>query len=196
MKVQAYAASIGHSIWFSEDRGEHWLRAPTNTGGIYNESRCWSVSTHPQRPGEVLAGTDQGIYRWMPGLKRWVHLPSPLDDLQVLQVTQDPNDPNFIVAGCRPNEVFISEDAGQRWRKCTVSDRVQADFINTPRVTSIQFDPKDRNAIWVTIEIDGVFRSDDRGKSWRKLVKGLRTDDTHNLIIFDDLGEAPRPLLD
>ena len=188
MKVRAYAASIGHSVWFSEDLGEHWLRAPTNIGGIYNESRCWCVATHPARPGEVLAGTDQGLYRWSPGERRWTHLPSPMDDLQILQVAQAPHDPDFIVAGCRPHEVFISEDGGLRWRRCRISERVQAEFINTPRVTSIQFDPRDRDCIWITIEIDGIFRSDDRGATWRKLNEGLRTDDTHNLIVFDDLG--------
>ena len=39
MDVTAYAASIGHSIWFSHDLGESWNRAATPTGGIYNESR-------------------------------------------------------------------------------------------------------------------------------------------------------------
>jgi photosystem II stability/assembly factor-like uncharacterized protein len=193
MKLRAIAASVGHSVWFSDDLGQSWLRAPTNVGGVYNESRCWCVCTHPARPGEVLSGTDQGLYRWAGVPGRWHHVPSPMEDLQILQLAQHPSDPDFIVAGCRPHEVFISHDGGTVWRRCRISDRVQADFINTPRVTSIQFDPTLPDTIWLTIEIDGVFRSDDRGVTWRKLVKGLRTDDTHNLIIFDDLG--PRRVL-
>jgi hypothetical protein len=34
MKTVAYAASVGHSVWFSHDTGETWNRANTNTGGI------------------------------------------------------------------------------------------------------------------------------------------------------------------
>lgn len=40
MDVTAYAASVGHSVWFSDDTGESWSRAHTNTVGIDNESRC------------------------------------------------------------------------------------------------------------------------------------------------------------
>jgi hypothetical protein len=43
MDFTAYAASVGHSVWFSHDNGESWNRAHTKTGGIYNESRCWCV---------------------------------------------------------------------------------------------------------------------------------------------------------
>ena len=74
MNVTAYAASVGHSVWFSHDLGETWNRAFTPTGGIYNESRAWCVATHPARPGDVLAGTDLGVYRWTVAADRWEHL--------------------------------------------------------------------------------------------------------------------------
>src|SRR3954462_3005477 len=102
MKVTAYAASIGHSVWFSHDLGESWARAHTPTGGFYNESRCWSLSVHPDRPGEVIAGTDLGIYRWTAGSKRWTHVPSPMDGLHIHQLAQAPHDPDVIFAGTRP----------------------------------------------------------------------------------------------
>ena len=83
MNVTAYAATIGHSVWFSYDLGETWNRAATPTGGIYNESRCWSLSLHPKRPGEVLAGTDIGVYRWNYRKERWEYVVSPMDDLHI-----------------------------------------------------------------------------------------------------------------
>lgn len=189
MDVTAYAASIGHSIWFSHDLGESWNRANTNTGGIYNESRCWSLSTHAARPGEVLAGTDIGVYRWAPHQERWNHVPSPMDGFHIQQLVQHPDDPDFIVGGTRPAALFVSEDGGERWAKAAVGNASESEFINTPRVTSIQFDPADRDTIWATIEIDAIWRSRDRGHTWSRLNDGLRTDDIHNMVIIDDLGD-------
>lgn len=189
MDVVAYAASVGHSVWFSYDVGESWNRAHTNTGGIYNESRCWSLCTHVTRPGEVLSGTDLGVYRWDPLAARWNHIPSPMDGFHILQIEQHPEDPDFIVAGTRPASVFISEDGGKTWFKAPIGNATECEFINTPRVTSVGFDPADIDTLWITIEIDAVWRSSDRGRTWERLGKGLRTDDTHNIVVIDDLGD-------
>ncbi len=193
MNVTAYAASVGHSVWFSHDLGTNWARAHTHFGGVYNESRCWAVSTHPRRPGEVLAGTDQGVYRWDPVVKRWDHLPSPLDPFQILQIAQAPWDPDFILAGTRPAELFRSMDGGANWQRLQLGNAVECAFINTPRVTSVHFDPRDRDALWVTIEIDAIWRSLDRGESWERLDKGLLTDDVHTIVLVDEIG--PRRIL-
>lgn len=193
METVAYAASVGHSVWFSHDLGETWNRAHTETGGIYNESRCWCVSTHPALPGAVLSGTDLGVYRWDHEAARWNHLPSPMDGLHILQLAQHPDDPDFIVAGTRPAAVFVSEDGGRSWSRGPLGNASECGFINTPRVTSIQFDPAQPDTVWVTIEIDAIWRSRDRGRSWERLAQGLRTDDTHNLVIIDD--DGPRRIL-
>ena len=186
MNVTAYAASVGHSIWFSHDLGETWNRAFTPTGGIYNESRAWCVATHPARPGDVLAGTDLGVYRWTVAGDRWEHLPSPMDGLHILQIGQSPHDADVVFAGTRPAQLYRSADGGRTWRRCDVGNSVECEFINTPRVTSIHFDPRDRDTIWITIEIDGIFVSRDSGESWEKCIEGLKSPDTHNLVFFDD----------
>jgi hypothetical protein len=193
MEPVAYAASIGHAVWFSHDRGEHWQRAHTTTGGIYNESRCWAIAVHRERPGEVLAGTDQGIYRWDPRAEHWVYLPSELDQLQVLQLAIAPHDPDLVFAGTRPAEVFRSRDGGRTWSRCRLDNARTCRFITTPRVTSIHFDPREPETIWVTIEIDGIYRSRDGGDHWEHLGDGLLTDDVHTLAIIDEAG--PRRIL-
>ena len=184
MKYTAYAATM-QGIWFSHDDGESWSRLLTPTGGMYNEARCWAVETHTDRPGNVLAGTDQGLYRYTREKNRFDYIPSPMDSLHILQIARDPRDPDFIVCGTRPGEIFISEDDGESWRRSQFAAATECWFINTTRVTSIKFDPVDANTIWVTVEIDGVFRSTDRGKTWTLLVDGLIDDDTHDLVFHD-----------
>ena len=39
------------------------------------------------------------------------------------------------------------------------------------------------------VEIAGIFRSRDGGRSWELLVEGLRDPDVHNLVIMDDLDD-------
>ena len=160
----SYAATM-QSVWFSEDEGKSWNRLLTPTGGFYNEARVWAVHTHVDRPGDLLAGTDQGLYRFSEASGRFEYIPSPMDSLHILQIAQDPHDPNFIVCGTRPGEIFISEDNGENWTRATLNASTECWFINTSRVTSIHFDPKDRDTIWITVEIDGVIRSTDRGKT-------------------------------
>ena len=184
MKYTVYAATM-RSVWFSRDEGEHWNRLLTPTGGMYNEARCWSITTHPKRPGELLVGTDQGLYRWTKDSNRFNYIPSPMDSLQILHIEQAPDDPNFIVCGTRPAEIFISEDNGLSWTRSNLDASTECWFINTPRVTSIHFDPLDYNTIWLTIEIDGIFRSQDRGRTWEVLNDGLLDCDTHDLVFID-----------
>jgi len=177
----AYAATM-QNVWFSRDDGTNWSRLPTPTGGFYNEARTWCLSTHPDRPGELWTGSDQGLYRYSEGTGRFDYVPSPMDGLHILRVVQDPRDPSFIVCGTRPGEIFLSEDDGATWTRANLNASTECWFINTSRVTSVNFDPFDRDTIWITVEIDGVFRSTDRGRTWKLMVRGLHDNDTHDLV--------------
>lgn len=184
MDYTAYAATM-QGVWFSHDQGENWARLLTPTGGMYNEARVWAVETHADRPGEVLAGTDQGLYRYTSEAGRFDYIPSPMDSLHILQIARDPRDAKFIVCGTRPGEIFLSEDDGESWTRSNLNAATECWFINTSRVTSIKFDPAERDTIWITIEIDGVFKSTDRGRSWELAVEGIVDRDTHDLVFYD-----------
>ena len=188
MKYTGFAATM-QAVWFSDDEGKAWNRLLTPTGGLYNEARCWALATHAKRPGELLAGTDQGLYRWTREHNRFDYIPSPMDDLHILQIAVSPDDPDFIVCGTRPAEIFISEDSGLTWTRSNLNAAAECWFINTSRITSIQFDPLDSDTIWISIEIDGIFRSQDRGKHWVRLVDGLIDCDTHDLVFIDNDNE-------
>jgi photosystem II stability/assembly factor-like uncharacterized protein len=58
--------------------------------------------------------------------------------------------------------------------------------IGTPRITSMVVDPTDSRTVWAGVEVDGVYRSDDHGRTWRSLDPIGPTpfhDDIHGLAV-------------
>jgi len=138
--------------------------------------------------GSVLAGTDQGVYRWHGAEQRWEHLPSMLDELPIWSLVQSPHDRNVLLAGTRPAALYRSEDAGKSWTRLAVEFPAQCRAVERPRVTQILFDPDDASLVWAGVEIDGVYRSTDAGRTWTKRMEGLISDDIHGLAAVRENG--------
>ena len=181
MKSKAVAPTM-QGTWLRDDEGQHWIRLLTPTGDFDNEARCRAVRVHPDRPGEVLAGTDQGLYRNREESGRFDPIPSPMDSPQVLQIAQDPREPDFIVRGTRPGVAFIFEDNGG-----TGSARSSTH----PRSSGSSTRPGGHRSISIraTVETGGVFRSVNRGRTRRLPVDGLHDNDTHDLVFRDKDGK-------
>lgn len=183
-----YVGTAGHSAWFSEDGGDTWVH-PNSHSGLYLEARVWSITSHPARPDRLFAGTDLGLYRWDEGPARWTAVPSPMQDVWAL--THDPRDADVIVAGTRPAGFYLSRDAGATWTVLPVPGLQAYSSVNMgpTRVTQILFDPLVADRLWATVEIGGIFRSDDNGVTWTSCVDGLVSTDVHGIAVMrDDAG--------
>jgi len=66
-----------------------------------------------------------------------------------------PHDPNLAVLNCDMTGAYITKDGGVSWREFNLRTTVGA----------FAFDPVDANVLYAGS--DGVFRSDDRGQTWR-----------------------------
>ena len=182
MSTLLCVGTAGMSVWFSRDLGETWTR-PYIESGLYLEARVWALSAHPARPGVVLAGTDSGIYRWVESEKHWTHLPSPLDELDVWSLVQAPDNPDVLLAGTHPAGIWRSDDGGKSWTQSAASFAAQCIFLGRPRVTQILFDRVDPGTVWAGVEIDGVHRSRDGGRTWQRASDGLVSDDIHGVAV-------------
>jgi len=173
------------SMWASEDGGTSWIRPYGR--GLYAECRVFSLTSQPADGSSVLAGTDQGIYRWHREDRTWEHLPSALDDVQTWSLVQSPHDPGVILAGTRKADLYRSEDAGKTWARLPVPLATECAAVEVPRLTQIVFDPKDPHLVWAGVELDGVWRSEDGGRTFDKHVRGLQTEDIHGLsVVYQD----------
>ena len=182
---QFYAGTGGHSMWFSLDRGENWVR-PNSHSGLYLEASIWTIASHPAIPETLLAGTNMGLYRWDEPSARWTHIPSPMEDIWSL--TYDPKNPKIILAGTRPAAFFASADGGMTWEKLNAPGIAQSSEINRgpTRVTQILFDPMVKDTIWACVEIGGMYRSDDRGRTWEFLADGMISGDMHGVAVIPE----------
>jgi photosystem II stability/assembly factor-like uncharacterized protein len=153
---------------------------------MYLEARVWTFSSHRSNPESIYAGTDMGLFRWDEGPARWTHLPSPMQD--VWAIAQDPDKPEVLLAGTRPAAFFRSRDGGRSWEPLPVPGIAKFSSVNMgpTRVTQFWFDPHARDVVWATVEIGGIYRSDDRGATWTLCDDGLISTDVHGIVTLLD----------
>lgn len=92
-----------------------------------------------------------------------------------------PSEPGRVYCGVAPAALFRSDDGGETW------EEVQGLTSHPSRpqwepgagglcLHSIVLDPANSSRMWVAISAVGTFRSDDGGKSWRPLNRGVRAE--------------------
>src|ERR671931_489046 len=106
----------------------------------------------------LYAATGDGIARVEESGEAWtVELSLPESGAQCLAV--DSNDPDTVYAGLREGGVRRTADAGGSWVDCALPE---------PGVFSLAVSAAD-GAVYAGTEPSRLFRSDDRGESWREL---------------------------
>jgi photosystem II stability/assembly factor-like uncharacterized protein len=62
------------------------------------------------------------------------------------------------------------------------------------RVTTLVADPAEPETVWAGVEIDGLYRSRDEGRTWQKVGRGLSSQDIHGLVLIPASGRSERML--
>jgi xyloglucan-specific exo-beta-1,4-glucanase len=169
-----------------------WTSAPFGGGGFVS-----GLVYHPKVRGLVYARTDiGGAYRWDVVAKRWIPLNDDLgrDDNQLmgaLSLAVDPNDPQRVyIAAVRAQEavyspaaLLASDDQGANWRRVDLPFKLGGNQDGRSMGERLQVDPNDGGILLLGSSHDGLWKSADRGKTWRRLA-GLKADAV-GLVQFD-----------
>ncbi|HEX7695968.1 MAG TPA: hypothetical protein VF394_01180, partial [Candidatus Acidoferrum sp.] len=163
------SAWFGQIIQRSDDGGKTW-----NTPGS-NPEELKSVEGNPK--GE----SNKFVYDGVPGTHQWYDgTQHPWEFKRVWHLEPSPTDPDTVYAGVEDAGLFRSTDGGQNWQELAglrghgTGPKWQPGAGGLCLHTII-LDPKNPGRIYIAISAAGAFRTDDGGKTWRPINKGLHS---------------------
>src|SRR6266436_771690 len=186
-----YVGTIGEGLFRSLDAGETFVRA---CDGMFVECHVRALAADPRNPPIIFLGCEHGLFKTYAGANHWSGVESPFDGRRVWCILLAPNQPDVIVVGTCPAGLFLSEDGGRSWRLPAARMLQNCPRIMHTRVTCLLADPEEAGTLYAGVEIDGIFRSRDSGKTWEPVGQGLSSRDIHALA-FATAGNGRRNLL-
>jgi photosystem II stability/assembly factor-like uncharacterized protein len=136
--------------------------------------RVNALATSPGDREAVWAGTQKdGAWRSDDRGRTWRR--AGLAGVCVKALSVDPHDPRVVVAGVKPAGLWITRDGGASWNELAAFRSRRrwwwwspADPPGmAPYVSAVSISPADADVIVAGVELGGVHRSEDGGRSWR-----------------------------
>jgi photosystem II stability/assembly factor-like uncharacterized protein len=175
---------FGQIIQRSDDAGKTWHQPgtpagePTTTpeGMPKAESNKFVYDTSPQ------TGKPLTTHMWYDGT------PHPWEFKRVWHLEPSLTDPDTVYAGVEDAAMFKTTDGGKNWRELAGLRDVQgskwAPGAGGLGLHTIVLDPSNPKRIFIAISSAGAFRTDDAGKTWKPINRGL-----HSLYIPNPTAE-------
>jgi photosystem II stability/assembly factor-like uncharacterized protein len=189
-----YVAVGSGSVWKTVNAGTTWTT-------IFDDMPSYSigcVTIDPNNPDIIWIGTGEnvsgrhvgwgdGVYKSLNGGKTWSNM-GLKESEHISKILVNPRDSKIVyVAAEGPlwsaggeRGLYKSEDGGKTWN-------TSLEISRDTGVTDVEMDPKDSNILYAAAyqrrrsvaafmgggPESGIYKSDDAGKTWRKLAVGL-----------------------
>jgi photosystem II stability/assembly factor-like uncharacterized protein len=164
---------FGQIIQRSSDGGKTW---ETPGGGPEKSPQGWPMGESNKFVYDTSpdSGKTLTTHQWYDGTQH------PWEFKRVWHLEPSLSDPNTVYAGVEDAALFVSKDGGASWKELSglrghgTGPHWQPGAGGMCLHTVI-LDPKDPNRIYIAISAAGAFRTDDGGKTWKPINRGLRS---------------------
>jgi photosystem II stability/assembly factor-like uncharacterized protein len=125
-------------------------------------------------------------YEGVPGTHQWYDgTPHPWEFKRVWHLEPSLTDPDTVYAGVEDAALFRSSDGGRSWHELDGlrghgSGPHWQPGAGGMCLHTILLDPSDTERIFIAISAAGAFRTDDGGKTWKPINRGLRSEGIPN----------------
>ena len=159
---------FGQIIQRSDDGGKTW-----NPPGTKPEDLMSPDGMPKGQSNMFVYEGEVGTHKWYDGTQH------PWEFKRIWHVEPSLIDPNTVYAGAEDAAIFKSIDGGKTWKELSSLRQVKGQLwqpgAGGMAVHTIILDPKNPNRIYIAISAAGAFRTDDGGKSWKPINKGLKS---------------------
>jgi len=136
-------------------------------GGLPANVEVRSIAVQPDAPNVVYAGAQSGLYHSNDGGTTWTALPLPGKQRVVWSILIHPKDTKTLYIGTEGTTIYRSTDGGRSFTELDVPMPTSEVRMNFPtRVLRLAIDPNAPNEIYAALEVAGVVRSLDGGRTW------------------------------
>ncbi len=123
------------------------------------------------REGVILLGTREGIWRSEDAGETWIEAGAGLPQPHVRWLASHPTISGFALAGMEPAALAVSRDGGASWREApevaALREQFQWWLPYSPEAGCVRGFAAHGERIYAAVEVGGLLRSDDGGRSWR-----------------------------
>jgi photosystem II stability/assembly factor-like uncharacterized protein len=165
---------FGQIVQRSDDGGRTWFQPGTKPGEPTTTPEGMPMGESNKFVYDTSSGTGKPLttHQWYDGT------PHPWEFKRVWHLEPSLTDPDTVYAGVEDAALFRTTDGGQTWHELAGlrghgSGPQWMPGAGGMGLHTILLDAKNHDRMYAAISAAGVFRTDDAGKSWRPVNRGL-----------------------